>query len=78
MEFGLSDEHQLIRDSVREFCEEEIEPIVQEIEDEHRFPREIFDQLGELDVMGVPVSEEWGGLGGETLLYTLVAEELGL
>ncbi len=77
MEFGLSDEHQLIRDSVREFCEEEIGPIAQEIEDEHRFPREIFDQLGELDVMGVPVSEEWGGLGGETLLYALVAEELG-
>lgn len=77
MEFGLSDEHRLIRDSVREFCEEEIEPIAQEIEDEHRFPREIFDQLGELDVMGIPVSEEWGGLGGETLLYALVAEELG-
>jgi len=77
MEFGLSDEHKLIRDSVREFCEEEIEPIAQEIEDEHRFPREIFDQLGELDVMGIPVSEEWGGLGGETLLYALVAEELG-
>ena len=77
MEFGLSDEHQLIRDSVREFCEEEIEPIAQEIEDEHRFPREIFDQLGELDVMGIPVAERWGGLGGETLLYALVAEELG-
>ena len=77
MEFGLSDEHQLIRDSVREFCEEEIEPIAQEIEDEHRFPREIFDQLGELDVMGIPISEQWGGLGGETLLYALVAEELG-
>ena len=77
MEFGLSDEHRLIRDFVREFCEEEIEPIAQEIEDEHRFPREIFDQLGALDVMGVPISEEWGGLGGETLLYALVAEELG-
>ena len=77
MEFGLSDDHRLIRDSVREFCEAEIAPIAQTIEDDHRFPTEIFDQLAELDVMGVPIAERWGGLGGGTLLYTLVAEELG-
>ncbi len=67
----------MIRDQVREFCEEEIAPIAQEIEDEHRFPEEIFDQLGQLDMMGVPISEEYGGLGGDTLLYAVVAEELG-
>ncbi|MFC7232800.1 acyl-CoA dehydrogenase family protein [Saliphagus sp. GCM10025308] len=77
MEFDLPDEHRMIRDTVREFCEEEIEPIAQEIEDEHRFPEEIFAQLGELDVMGVPISEEYGGLGGDTLMYAVVAEELG-
>jgi alkylation response protein AidB-like acyl-CoA dehydrogenase len=77
MEFTLSDEHRMIRDSVREFCEEEIEPIAQEIEDEHRFPREIFDQLADLDMMGVPVAEEYGGLGGDQLMYALVTEELG-
>ena len=77
MEFTLSDEHRMIRDSVREFCEEEIAPIAQEIEDEHRFPREIFDQLADLDMMGVPVAEEYGGLGGDQLMYALVTEELG-
>ncbi|PSQ29290.1 acyl-CoA dehydrogenase [Halobacteriales archaeon QS_9_68_17] len=77
MEFTLSDEHRMIRDSVREFCEEEIAPIAQEIEDEHRFPREIFDQLAGLDMMGVPVAEEYGGLGGDQLMYALVTEELG-
>ncbi|WP_323192835.1 acyl-CoA dehydrogenase family protein [Halostella sp. PRR32] len=77
MEFTLSDEHRMIRDSVREFCEEEIAPIAQEIEDEHRFPAEIFDQLAQLDVMGVPVAEEYGGLGGDQLMYALVTEELG-
>ncbi|ERG89916.1 MAG: acyl-CoA dehydrogenase [halophilic archaeon J07HX5] len=77
MEFALSEDHQLIRDSVREFCEAEIEPIAQTIEDDHRFPDEIFDQLADLDVMGVPIAERWGGLGGGVLLYTLVAEELG-
>ncbi|NLV12412.1 acyl-CoA dehydrogenase family protein [Haloarcula argentinensis] len=77
MEFDVPGEHRMIRDSVREFCKNEIEPIAQEIEEEHRFPAAVFDELGELDVMGVPISEEWGGLGGDTLMYALVAEELG-
>ncbi|WP_336330487.1 acyl-CoA dehydrogenase family protein [Haloarcula sp. CGMCC 1.2071] len=77
MEFDVPGEHRMIRDSVREFCENEIQPIAQEIEDEHRFPAEIFEELGDLDVMGVPISEDWGGLGGDTLMYALVAEELG-
>ena len=77
MDFDLPDEHRMIQEEVRRFCEEEIEPIAQEIEDEHRFPEEIFDQLATLDVMGVPISEEYGGLGGDTLMYAVVAEELG-
>ncbi|AXR78851.1 acyl-CoA dehydrogenase family protein [Natrarchaeobaculum sulfurireducens] len=77
MEFTLPDEHRMVRDTVREVCETEIEPIAQEIEDEHRFPAEIFDQLAALDVMGVPITDEYGGLGGDTLMYSLVAEELG-
>lgn len=67
----------MIRDTVREFAEEEIAPIAQDIENEHRFPAEVFDQLGELDMMGIPVTEEYGGLGGDQLLYAIVTEELG-
>ena len=77
MDFSLPDEHRMIRDSVRDFCEAEIEPIAQEIEDEHRFPAEIFDQLADLDMLGVPIAEKWGGLGGDQLMYALVTEELG-
>ncbi|MFB6117566.1 acyl-CoA dehydrogenase family protein [Halosegnis sp.] len=77
MEFDLPSEHRMVRDTVREFCETEVAPIAQEIEDEHRFPREVFDQLGELDLMGVPAPEEYGGAGGDYLMYALVAEELG-
>ncbi len=77
MDFELPDEHRMIRDTVRDFCDEEIEPIAQEIEDEHRYPEEVFEQLADLDMMGVPVSEEYGGLGGDQLMYALVAEELG-
>ena len=77
MEFRLSSEHRMIRDSVRQFCDEEIAPIADEIESEGRFPGEIFDALGELDMMGVPIAESYGGIGGDTLMYALVTEELG-
>jgi len=77
MNVELSAEQVQIRDAVRAVCEEEIAPIAQEIEDEHRFPAEVFETLAELDVMGVPVAEEWGGLGADQLTYALVTEELG-
>ncbi|MBX0285569.1 acyl-CoA dehydrogenase family protein [Haloarcula salinisoli] len=77
MEFSLPAEHRHVRTAVREFAEDEIAPIAQDIEDEGRFPAEIFERLGELDVMGVPVDERWGGLGGDTLMYAVVCEELG-
>ncbi len=77
MDFEVGAEHRMVRDQVREFCEAEIAPVAQEVEEEHRFPREIFEELGKLDVMGIPVSEEYGGLGGDQLMYALVTEELG-
>jgi alkylation response protein AidB-like acyl-CoA dehydrogenase len=77
MDFDLPDEHRMVQETVRDFCQQEIDPIAQEIEDEHRFPEEIFEQLADLDMMGVPISEEYGGLGGDTLMYSLVAEEIG-
>jgi alkylation response protein AidB-like acyl-CoA dehydrogenase len=77
MDFALSAEQEMVRNTVREFCEAEIEPIAQEIEDDHRYPANIFDELGELDMMGVPIAETWGGLGADQLTYALVTEELG-
>jgi alkylation response protein AidB-like acyl-CoA dehydrogenase len=77
MDFTLPGEHKMTREVVQDFCEAEIEPIAQEIEDEHRFPEEIFEELADLDLMGVPVPEEYGGAGGDYLMYSLVAEELG-
>ena len=77
MDTELPDEHRMVRETVRDFCDAEIEPIAQEIEDEHRFPAGIFEQLADLDMMGVPIDEDYGGLGGDTLMYALVAEELG-
>ena len=76
MDFRIPDEHRMMREAVREVCEAEIEPIAGEIEEEHRFPQEVFDELAALDVMGVPVDEEYGGLGGDQLMYALIVEEL--
>ena len=77
MDFTLPDEHEMIQDVVRDFAETEIGPIAQEIEEDHRFPEEVFDELGELDLMGVPAPKESGGAGGDYLMYAVVAEELG-
>jgi alkylation response protein AidB-like acyl-CoA dehydrogenase len=77
MDFEVPAEHRMVRDQIREFCVEEIAPIAQEIENEHRFPADVFEELGALDVMGVPIAEEYGGLGGDQLMYALVTEELG-
>jgi len=72
----LSEEHELLRRTVREFAEERIAPVAEELDREHRFPYEIVAELAELGLMGIPIPEEYGGGGGDTLSYTLAIEEL--
>lgn len=76
MNFDLSDEHRLLRDSVREFAESEVAPIAEEIDHEKRFPVEIVRKMGELGWMGIPFPEEVGGAGGDSLGYAIAVEEL--
>jgi len=76
MDFGLTDEQRLLRDTVRDFARNEIAPIAEELDREKRFPYEIVERLGELGVMGVPYSPEYGGGGGDILTYALAVEEL--
>jgi alkylation response protein AidB-like acyl-CoA dehydrogenase len=77
MDLEPSEEHRLIRETVREFCEAEIAPIAGDLEAAAEFPDGVFEALADLDVMGVPIAEEYGGLGGDQLMYALVVEELG-
>ena len=72
----LTDEQREIRDLARRFADEEIAPHAAAWDREHRFPREVFAQLGELGLMGVCVPEEHGGAGADFLSYVLVLEEL--
>src|SRR3954453_23295076 len=72
----LSDEQREIRDLARRFADEEIAPQAAAWDREHRFPRELFQALGELGLMGVCVPAEHGGAGADFLSYMLVLEEL--
>jgi short-chain 2-methylacyl-CoA dehydrogenase len=74
--FDLSEEHKLLRRTVREFAEARIAPVAEELDREHRFPYGIVAELAELGLMGIPIPEEYGGGGGDTLSYTLAIEEL--
>ena len=76
MDFDLSPDHELIRRTVREFAEAEVAPVAEELDRTKSFPYEIVRQLGELNLMGIPFPEEYGGGGGDTLAYALAVEEL--
>ena len=76
MDLDLSDEHDLLRQTVRAFAEERIAPVAEELDREHRFPYEIVAELAELGLMGIPIPEEHGGAGGDTLSYAIAIEEL--
>jgi len=76
MDFDLSDEKRLLRSTVREFAEQEIAPVAEELDRTHSFPYEIVARLAELDLMGIPFPTEYGGGGGDSLSYALVVEEL--
>jgi short-chain 2-methylacyl-CoA dehydrogenase len=76
MQFDLSDDHRLLRDTVREFASQEIGPVAAELDRTKTFPYEIVRRLGELDLMGIPFPQEYGGAGGDSLAYALAVEEL--
>jgi short/branched chain acyl-CoA dehydrogenase len=76
MNFDLSEEHELIRKTVREFALERVAPVAEELDREHRFPYELVAELAELGLMGIPIPEEHGGAGGDTLSYAIAIEEL--
>src|ERR687897_7065 len=76
MDFALSDEQRLLRDTVRDFARQEIAPVAEELDREKRFPYELVAKMGELGLMGIPFPEEYGGGGADTLAYALAVEEL--
>ncbi|HUY58532.1 MAG TPA: acyl-CoA dehydrogenase family protein [Solirubrobacteraceae bacterium] len=76
MDFDISDDHRLLRDTVREFARAEISPVAEQLDHDKAFPYEIVRKLGALDLMGIPFAQEYGGAGGTTQDYAMVVEEL--
>jgi alkylation response protein AidB-like acyl-CoA dehydrogenase len=74
--FDLPEEHEALRETVREFAEREIAPVAAELDRTKAFPYELVRKLGELGWMGIPFPEEYGGAGADTLAYAVAVEEL--
>jgi alkylation response protein AidB-like acyl-CoA dehydrogenase len=76
MDLDLSPEHILLRSTVRDFMESEVAPVIDEHEKARQFPSEIVRRLGEMGWLGIPVAEEDGGTGMDTLAYAIAVEEI--
>ena len=76
VDFNLTEDQQLIRDTVRDFAQREIVPQAAEIDRTGAFPVEILEQMAELGLMGLPIAEEYGGSGADYASYCLALEEI--
>ncbi len=76
MDFDLTEEQRLVRDTARDFAQREIAPKAAEIDKSGRWPAEIVAKMGELGFMGVAIPQEYGGAGLDSLTYSLVMEEI--
>ncbi|MEK4886275.1 acyl-CoA dehydrogenase [Bacillus sp. FSL W8-0223] len=76
MNFQLSEEHEMIRKTVRDFAQKEVEPTASERDEEERFDRTLFEKMAELGLTGIPWPEEYGGIGSDYLAYCIAIEEL--
>ena len=76
MDFDLTAEQELIRETVRTFARERVAPVAAELDLESGFPYELVAELAELGLMGLPIPEEYGGAGADTVSYAIAIEEL--
>ena len=77
MDLDLAPEHALLRDTIRDFMTTEVAPVIDEHDRERRFPTEIVTKIGELGWLGIPIPEDEGGAGLDTLAYAIAVEEIG-
>src|SRR2546421_7547556 len=76
MDFELNEEQLAIRDTCREFAEQEIKPLAEEMDRTGAFPYPLIQKMGELGLLGLPFPEEYGGAGADFLSYCLAIEEI--
>ena len=76
MDFHLTNEQLMLRKMYREFAENEVKPLAEEIDEEERFPMETVEKMAKLGMMGIYFPKEYGGAGGDVCLYAMCVEEL--
>jgi alkylation response protein AidB-like acyl-CoA dehydrogenase len=76
IDFTLTDENRLVRETARAFCEAEILPHIREWDEKGEVHREVFAKMGELGFLGAPIPERYGGLGMDYISFALLCEEL--
>ena len=76
MEFKWNDEQQLMQTMFREFVDKELRPIAAELDEQERFPAELIPKMGEIGLLGIPIAEEFGGVGMGNLEYVMAVEEI--
>ncbi|MFB0564181.1 MAG: acyl-CoA dehydrogenase family protein [Candidatus Aminicenantaceae bacterium] len=77
MDFDLTEEQKMIKETISKFAKEEIAPVARENDKKAQFPRDIFEKLAGLGFMGTPIPEEYGGAGFDYISHAIVAEEIG-
>ena len=76
MDFTLDKKYEMAQNLFREFAQNEVKPLAQEIDEQHRFPRETVDKMAKYGFLGIPVAKEDGGQGCDPLTYVMCVEEL--
>jgi short/branched chain acyl-CoA dehydrogenase len=76
MNFDLDSEHELVRSTVRDFAQQRVAPVAEELDRESRFPYDLVGELAELGLMGMTIPEQYGGAGADTVSYAIAVEEL--
>ena len=72
----FTDEHVMLQDMVRDFAKNEVEPLAREMDATGEFPHDLVRQMGDLGLMGIPISEKYGGVGMDTVAYASAVMEL--
>ena len=76
MDYNLSEEHRMIRETVRQFAEREIRPLARELDEKETFSPELTRKMGELGLFGIYLPEKYGGQDMDYLAYIIAVEEI--
>jgi len=76
MDFNLTKEQCLFQQMIRDFAEREVKPLAAEVDEKEYFPTQTVEKMAEIGIMGIPIPKQYGGAGGDNVMYSIAVEEL--